>query len=73
MLKYGINTWAPELPVKRVLVVDYTPIVVDIGWFQQRAIRETLVLMLEYSGAGVDLNFNPEISRKNSKVYMQLI
>ncbi|GJU81352.1 arginine--tRNA ligase, chloroplastic/mitochondrial [Tanacetum coccineum] len=49
MLKVGIDTWAPELPVKRVLVVDYPLIGVNVGLFQQRAIRDTLVRMLEFS------------------------
>ncbi|GJX23472.1 putative reverse transcriptase domain-containing protein [Tanacetum coccineum] len=70
MLKVGIDTWAPELPVKRVLVVDYPLIGVNVGLFQQRAIRDTLVRMLEFSGADVALNIIP---RKISEVYMQLI
>ncbi|GJR30291.1 ribonuclease H-like domain-containing protein [Tanacetum coccineum] len=54
---HSIDTWAPELPVKRVLVLDYPPMGVDVGRFQQHAIGDTLVHMLKYSRADVALNF----------------
>ncbi|GJX17206.1 arginine--tRNA ligase, chloroplastic/mitochondrial [Tanacetum coccineum] len=50
MIKDGIDTWAPRLPVERV-VVDYPSldeeILVDL--FRRRAIGHTLIRMLEYS------------------------
>ncbi|GJT48736.1 arginine--tRNA ligase, chloroplastic/mitochondrial [Tanacetum coccineum] len=50
MIKDGIDTWAPQLPVERV-VVDYPSldeeILVDL--FRRRAIGHTLIRMLEYS------------------------
>ncbi|GJS68968.1 arginine--tRNA ligase, chloroplastic/mitochondrial [Tanacetum coccineum] len=50
MLKDGIDTWAPKLPMERV-IVDYPSLDEEIHeeLFQQHAIRCTLMRILEYS------------------------
>nr|GEU51432.1 arginine--tRNA ligase, chloroplastic/mitochondrial [Tanacetum cinerariifolium] len=50
MLKDGIDTWAPKLPVERV-IVDYLSLDEEMHEesFQQHAIRCTLMRILEYS------------------------
>nr|GEX63615.1 arginine--tRNA ligase, chloroplastic/mitochondrial [Tanacetum cinerariifolium] len=49
MLKDGIDTWAPKLPVERV-IVDYPSVCeeTDLDSFQRRAIGYTLMRIIEY-------------------------
>ncbi|GJV24123.1 hypothetical protein Tco_1376818, partial [Tanacetum coccineum] len=48
MLKDGIDTWAPKLPVERV-IIDYPSVCeeTDLDSFQRRAIRYTLMRITE--------------------------
>ena len=54
MIKYGIDTWAPKLPVERV-IVDFPSLDEDIhvGLFRRQAIGCTLIRMLRYSKVAV--------------------
>ncbi|GJQ93234.1 zf-CCHC domain-containing protein [Tanacetum coccineum] len=49
MLKDGIDTWAPKLPVERV-IVDYPSMYeeIQVDLFQRRAIRYTLMRIIEF-------------------------
>nr|GEU67600.1 aminoacyl-tRNA synthetase, class 1a, anticodon-binding [Tanacetum cinerariifolium] len=62
MLKDGIDTWAPILPVERVLV-KYPSLDEEIhtGLFRRSVIAETLVRMLSYSK--VDATMTPTIEK----------
>ena len=62
MLKNGIDTWAPKLPVERVLV-KYPSLDEEIhmGLFRRRVITETLLRMLNHSK--VDATMAPTIEK----------
>ncbi|GJY28830.1 hypothetical protein Tco_0404597 [Tanacetum coccineum] len=49
MLKDGIDTWAPKLPVERV-IIDYPSVCeeTDLDLFQRRVIGYTLMRIIEY-------------------------
>ncbi|GKF53093.1 hypothetical protein Tco_0160003 [Tanacetum coccineum] len=54
MIKDGIDTWAPKLPVERVYV-DFPSLDEDlhVGLLRRQTIRRTLILMLRYSKVAV--------------------
>ncbi|GKD02941.1 anticodon-binding aminoacyl-tRNA synthetase, class 1a, partial [Tanacetum coccineum] len=55
MIKDGIDTWAPKLPVERV-IVDFPSLDeedIHVGLLRRRAIRYTLIRMLKYSKVAV--------------------
>nr|GEW93855.1 aminoacyl-tRNA synthetase, class 1a, anticodon-binding [Tanacetum cinerariifolium] len=54
MINDGIDTWAPKLPVERV-IVDFPSLDEDIhvGLLRRQAIRYTLIRMLKYSKVAV--------------------
>ncbi|GJV53398.1 arginine--tRNA ligase, chloroplastic/mitochondrial, partial [Tanacetum coccineum] len=56
MLKDGIETWAPKLPVKRV-IVDYPSLdeEMHVDLFRRCSIRNTLMSILEYSKVDVTI------------------
>ncbi|GJU48959.1 arginine--tRNA ligase, chloroplastic/mitochondrial [Tanacetum coccineum] len=62
MLKNGIDTWAPKLPVERV-IVKYPSLDEEIltGLFRRSLIAETLVRMLSHSK--VDATMTPTIEK----------
>ncbi|GJY08984.1 arginine--tRNA ligase, chloroplastic/mitochondrial [Tanacetum coccineum] len=56
MLKDGIDTWAPKQPIERV-IVDYPSMYeeIQVDLFQRRAIRYTLMRIIEYSKVDVTI------------------
>ena len=62
MVKNGIDTWAPKLPVERV-IVDYPSleeeVLVDL--FRRRAIGGALIRMLEYSKVAASIGPTQDI------------
>ncbi|GKB04225.1 zinc finger, CCHC-type containing protein, partial [Tanacetum coccineum] len=53
MLRDGIDTWAPKLFVKKLVVYFLSPKEMRMGHLQSTFIGETLARMLEYSGVVV--------------------
>ena len=73
MLKNGIDTWAPKLPVERV-IVDYPSLdeEMQVNLFRRRAIEYSLMSILEYSKVDVTIG-HPAILITRSKVHIQLM
>ena len=62
MLKDGIDTWAPKLPVERV-IVDYPSLEeeMQVDLFRRRAMGYTLIRMLEYSNVAATVGPTQDI------------
>ncbi|PWA58436.1 arginyl-tRNA synthetase, class Ic [Artemisia annua] len=57
MVRYGIETWAPKLGFKRVIVEEITDYESSIvGTIRSSFIRDTFIRMLEYSQVSVNAN-----------------
>ena len=73
MLKDGIDTWAPKLPVETV-IVDYPSLdeEMHVDLFRRRAIGYTLMSILKYSKVDVTIGHPTTISSTRSKVHIQI-
>ena len=73
MIKIGIDTWAPKLPVERV-IVDYPSLdeEMQVDLFRRRAIEYSLVSILEFSKVDVTIG-HPRILTTRSKVHIQFM
>lgn len=57
MVRYGIETWAPKLGFKRVIVEEITDYESSIvGTIRSSFMRDTFIRMLEYSQVYVNAN-----------------
>nr|GEU45628.1 arginine--tRNA ligase, chloroplastic/mitochondrial [Tanacetum cinerariifolium] len=74
MLKAGIDTWAPKLPVERV-IIDYPSLdeEMHVDLLRRRAIGYTLMSILKYSKVDVTIGHPAILSTRSEKERVQKV